>query len=117
MALAAGATYTDAGQRAGVSERTVARRMEDTAFRAEVADCRRLMVERAIGQLADASTAAVATLRALLDAESDTARLGAARSILELGTKLRESVEMEARLIELEQQIGAVSGATKGRPR
>ena len=60
------------------------------------------MVEAAVGQLADASTAATATLRKLLAAEAETVRLGAARSILELGTKLRESVEFEERVRALE---------------
>ena len=60
------------------------------------------MVEAAVGQLADASTAATATLRKLLAAEAETVRRGAARSILELGTKLRESVEFEERVRALE---------------
>ena len=33
-------------------------------------------------------------------------RLGAARSVIELGTKLRETAEFEERLAALEQQIG-----------
>lgn len=59
----------------------------------------------ALGKLADASAAAVDTLRGLLSSESDTARLGAARSILELGNKLRESVDIEERLAALEKRL------------
>ena len=62
------------------------------------------MIGRAVGQLADASTKAVQTLTALLVADSLTVRLGAARSILELGPRLREAVEIEERLSSLEQK-------------
>ncbi len=101
-ALAAGMTVKDAADAAGVRERTAHRRLEDAGFRREVAGARARLVEHALGQLADASAEAVTTLRALLHAEGESARLGAARSILELGTKLRESVEFEARIARLE---------------
>ena len=106
-ALAAGATVRDAARTAGVSEATAHRRLQDPGFRQEVAQARGKLIDCALGQLADASTAAVCTLRSLLDADGDTARLGAARAILELGNKLRESVELEARIAELEQRAGA----------
>ena len=72
-----------------------------------MAEARREMVARTVGQLADASSAAAVTLRALLNAEADTVRLGAARAILELGTKLRESEDLERRLSELEAKYEA----------
>jgi hypothetical protein len=101
-ALASGMTVKDAAESAGVGERTAHRRLEDATFRRAVGDARARMVENALGQLADASAEAVTTLRALLKADGETARLGAARSILELGTKLRESVEFEQRIARLE---------------
>ena len=74
----------------------------------QVAEARAEMVARAVGTLADASTAAAATLRKLLDAESETVRLGACRAILELGVKLREGEELAQRIAALEaQQAGA----------
>jgi hypothetical protein len=63
------------------------------------------MVDRALGRMADGMTDAADTLRDLLGATSPTARLGAARSLLELGVKLRENVEMEKRLLSLEQRF------------
>jgi AcrR family transcriptional regulator len=101
-ALAGGMTVAESARQAGIGERTVYRRLEDPAFRWTVADARGRLLEHAVGQLAEASTAAAATLRALLDAEADTVRLGAARSILELGGRLREWVELEARIAALE---------------
>ena len=103
-ALAGGATVRDAAAQAGVSERTAFRRLADVAFRRRVSEARAGLVERAAGKLADAATEAVDTLRALLKAR-DTVRLGSARSILELGTKLREAVELEQRLQALEERL------------
>ena len=99
---AGGATVQAAADQGGVSERTAYRRLEDPAFRQRVADARAELIARAVGRLADASADAAATLRALLTAESEMARLGAARSILDLAIKLRESEELEARIRALE---------------
>lgn len=104
-ALAAGATVRDAAERSGVGERTVYRRLADGAFRRRVSAARAEFVDRAVGQLADAATAAVATLQALLTSPSDSVRLSAARTILETGTRLRESAELEQRLTELENHL------------
>jgi len=107
LELAAGRTVAEAAQAAGFSERTAYRRLEDPGFRRHISAIRGEMVSRATGRLADVSAKAVETLSALLSAESETVRLGAARSILELGTKLREANELERRITELE---GAANG-------
>jgi hypothetical protein len=105
LALAAGQTLRDAAAAVGIGERTATRRWADPAFRRRVAELRGGMVSRALGTLADGMSDAAGTLRKLLDAEAESVRLGAARSILELGTKLRESVELEERMAELETQM------------
>jgi hypothetical protein len=104
-ALAAGATVRDAARRAGVSERTAHRRLADPAFRQRVTEARAGMVERALGQLADGSSEAVGTLRKLLKAKADPVKLSAARTILEMGNKLRESVELTQGIAALEQRL------------
>jgi hypothetical protein len=48
------------------------------------------------------------TLRQLLGAESAAVRLGAARSLLELGVRLRESVELQQELRELQEEVKAL---------
>ena len=101
-ALAAGSTQQEAATKAGVSLRTVVRRLGDADFRLAVLQARGDLVDRAIGLLADAGTSAVGTLKGLLGAESEMARLGAAKAILELGAKLREQGEIEARLRAVE---------------
>ena len=75
-----------------------------------LSDLRGQVLDRAVGKLSEASTAAADTLRALLDADSETVRLGAGRSILELGARLREALELEARLAALEQKLGEGDG-------
>ena len=105
LGLARGDSVRAAATAAGVSERTAYRRLEDAEFRRRVAGARADMVARAVGLLADASTDAVATLKGLLHAESESVKLGAARSVLEIGNKLRESVELAAEVGELRQII------------
>ncbi len=105
LALAAGDTLRQAAKKAGISERTASRRTADPDFRRRLTEARAGMVERALGKLADGATEAVDTMRRLLKSRKETVRLSAARAMLELGNRLRESVEMQARLVALEDQL------------
>jgi hypothetical protein len=106
LALAAGQTVRAAAVAAGVGERTATRRLTEPDFRRRLAETRADMVARALGRVAEGMADAADKLRALLaDTTPPAVRLGAARSLLELGVKLRESVEMEERLAALERQI------------
>src|SRR5262249_4110825 len=87
----------------------IRRRLADPAFRRLVDETRQRMLSDAVGRLADGMVSAADTLRDLLSAKGEAARLGAARSILELGTKLRDSVEVEARLRARGEGLGAAS--------
>jgi hypothetical protein len=84
--------------------------MADPDFRQRVDELRTEMVGRALGRLADGMTDAADTLRALLRAEGESVRLGAARALLELGAKLRESVELASKLEELERLLKGGDG-------
>src|SRR4051794_16178783 len=92
LALASGKTLRDAAKCAHVSERTASRRWADPAFRRRVTKLRAEMVSQAMGRMVDWMTEAADTLRKLLKAESDSVRLGASRTVVELGVKLRETV-------------------------
>ncbi len=81
------------------------RRLEDADFRGRVQKARKAMFEQSLGAIASTGTAAAQTLRDLLQASSESVRLGAARSVLELGSRLRENVELEERLSRLEQVL------------
>jgi len=110
LALAGGDTVAEAASKAGVSERTAHRRLADLGFRRRVAELRAAAVERATGKLADSMAEAADVLRQLLAAQSESVRLGACRAALELGVKLRESIDLEQRLAALEQQLGRRKG-------
>lgn len=105
IALAAGASYADAAQAAGVAVRTIGRRMEGNDYRRCVTAARAGMIERASGKLADATGAAVETLVLLLLSTNAQTRLGAARSILEQAGRYRELVEISERLSRLEELL------------
>src|SRR5437870_3553232 len=96
LAMAEGRTVREAASVANVSERTATRRLADPDFHRRVVEARAEMMARALGKLADGMAEAADALRQLLGAKSESVRLGAARSILELGNKLRESAEIEA---------------------
>ena len=105
QALACGATVENAARKAGVCERTVYRRLADPAFCRQLRELRTDMVQRTAGTLTAAATEAVrAMLELLKPATPPATRLGAARSVLEIGQKLREATEFEQRLAALEQQ-------------
>lgn len=105
-ALASGATVRDAAITARVGETTVYRRLREPEFRKQIGDARAELVAQAVARLAAASTDAVTTLTELLGSNAPPAvRLGAARSILELGLKLREHQELADRVAALEAQL------------
>jgi hypothetical protein len=108
LALAAGESIAAAARKAGVTERTVQRWREDNAFCGEVVQARGEMFARALGCLAEGSASGALVLRQLaLKAKSESVKLGAARALLELGPRMRESVEMEERVRALEERLAA----------
>jgi hypothetical protein len=105
LGIAAGTTFREAALAAGLSERTVHRRMADSEFRRRVYELRAAMVDRATGQMAHSVVAAAETLRSLLAARAEVVRLGAARSLIDLAVRLREHIDFEQRLQALEQRL------------
>jgi hypothetical protein len=106
MTLACGATLEGAAQKAGVSKATVQRRLNDPVFQTRLQEIRSDMVKRTAGTLTAAASEAVKTLLSLQQpAIPHAVRLGAARSILEIGIKMREVADLEERLTALEQQM------------
>jgi len=109
LALACGATVESAAQKTGVCERTVYRLLADPAFRRRLQAFRAEMVQRAAGMLTAAGTESIKTLLALQQASIPPAvRLGAARTVLEMGVRIREAADLETRLTDLEQQIATI---------
>ena len=103
LALAAGCTEDEAARKAKCGSRTIRTWLVETpAFGRRVRELRDGMTARAVGRLVDMMTAAADALRRLLTAKSETVRLGAARAVLELGVKIRESAELIERIQALE---------------
>jgi len=104
LAIASGTSLREAARSAGISESTAYRRLKDPAFSRRVSEIRTSFLSEAVGRLSEAANEAVSTLKALLTARSESVRLSAARTILELGPKLREQAELEERITALERQ-------------
>jgi hypothetical protein len=108
LALACGASPENAAQKAGFGLRTVYRRLAEPAFRAQVDAMRAELVRRSADMLTAASMSAIKTLTTLQEsAASESVRLGAARTVLEMGCKVRASVELRERIVSLEAQVTA----------
>jgi hypothetical protein len=105
LALAFGGTVAAAARAAGVGEATVYRRLKDPEFCKKVEQAKADMVQRTSGALTGAGMEAVKTMAELMKTPNPPAiRLGASRSVLELGMKVREREDLEQRLAALEQQ-------------
>jgi hypothetical protein len=123
LALACGATAEAAARQAGVSESTVRRRLKDPRFVQKLHKMRADMHLRVADQLTAASTEGVRTMVLLMkETNSGSVRLGAARSVVELSTKVRETADLAVRLAELEQRLAeqgqaGSSGNDRGRAR
>jgi hypothetical protein len=106
LELAVGRSRADAAKWARVSVESVKRwHREVPAFPRRVHELRSELTSQALGRLIDAQVSAAETLGYLSrKSRSEMIRLSAARAILEMSTKLRESVEFEERLKKLEQR-------------
>ena len=106
-ALAFGATVENAARKAGIGERTAYRRLADPDFRARLSQARQEAVVRTAGML---TGAAVGSVKTLVDLQQDASvpaavRRGAARDVLEMAVKYRESAEMEQRVAAVEDRL------------
>ena len=113
--LAKGATVAQAAQHAGVSERTVYRRLQQPEFQARIDAVQDDMVQRAAAVLTAAAQEGIHSLVALQDPSTPPAvRRGAARDILEMGLRLREAANLEKRLVALENRSLSESSCGAG---
>ena len=107
LALACGATVEHAAHKAGLSERTAYRRLEDPTFVRQLELLRAEMVQRTAGMLTGASMGSV---KVLVDLQGDVSvpaavRRRSARDVLEMGLKFREAAELERRLAAVEARL------------
>ena len=111
MALACGATVETAAKQSALGESTVYARLRTPEFKKKLQGLRADIVQRTAGALTAASVESVRTLLELQKPPTPPAtRLGAARAVLEIGLKIREVVELEVRLGELEERVATQEG-------
>ncbi len=118
QALACGATVENAARKAGMSERTAYRRLDDPVFLGQLEQLRAEMVLRTAGMLTGAGMGAV---KVLVELQNDAAqpagvRRRSARDVLEMGLKFREIAQLEQRLAAIEAQMAGVPGLQLEQP-
>jgi hypothetical protein len=108
LLMASGNTEGQAAFQTGCGARTIRSWLRSSpAFSRRIADLRAQMTSAALGRLTASMCRAADTLDQLAaSAAAETVRLGASRAILELAVKLKETVELEARISLLEQRHG-----------
>src|SRR5215470_18082856 len=103
-ALVTCASITEAAAQCGLADVTLRRWLKQEPFQAAYRDARRAVVQHAIAQVQRATGEAVETLRSVMqDAEAPaSARVSAAKAILETALKGIDIDDLEARLAALE---------------
>lgn len=115
MALLTEPTVRQAAEKAGIGQATLFRWMQDPEFDEQYRTAKGLAFTQAINRLQQSTGKAVDTLNEVMD-DGDAppaSRVSAAKTILELGIKVREQDEFEKRLAELEKlnDSGKMKGA------
>ena len=103
--LAAGVSPAGAAKLAGVSEATAYRWLANPAFRRRVEKARSDFWDRALGVMSKGASESAIVLRKLLRSDDGRIKLQAAKVLREQGMKVRERVELEQRLDELEKLV------------
>lgn len=103
--IAAGLSYPDAGAAAGVTARTVGRRMTDPAFLSRVSQRRGERVSEITGRLSSMSADALGVLRDTMVEGRPADRLRAAQLTLTMLSRFRAESEIEERLAVIEGQL------------
>ena len=106
-ALLSAASLRDAAKEAGIAEATLHRYLKDDAFKAEYQAAKREVVQQAICQLQRSAGKAVKVLIEIAEDKDSpsSARVSAAKTILETSLKAVELEDLEKRVGELEKLI------------
>jgi molybdenum-dependent DNA-binding transcriptional regulator ModE len=106
-AIAVSPTLKEAARAAGVSDATLWRYMQEPAFKRRLRNARREAVSHALIRMQRASGEAVTVLEELMRSEkaSASARISAARAIIDYSMRAVEMDELQSRIDELEEFI------------
>ena len=106
VALLANPTMKVAAEEAGVSGMTIWRLMQDEAFQRRYREAQSKALESALGSLQGAATEAIDTLRQISrDGKHETARVQAAKTIIDCTLKIREQFDFNDRLKAVEARL------------
>lgn len=106
--LAAGLSQVRAADEANISSRTVRRRLQDPGFKALVDQRKRQLHEKSWIRMIGLRDKAADVFDAALGSDDERVRLQAARSIYDLGTRIRreqEGEDLRDRIDELEREV------------
>jgi hypothetical protein len=109
LALASGTTARAFSKKTGIPERTCYDWSRLPSVRDRVAEIRRRLVDATVGVLTSLSGRAARELGKLLGDPAPSIRLAAARAILEKHVDIANWSNYEARLAEMERQLGNAS--------
>lgn len=106
-ALLTCSSITDAVQQCSMAESTLYRWLKETAFLEAYRKARRHVVQQAIGQLQQATGRAVQTLLVIMleSTAPASAKVTAAKAVLETAIKAVELEDIESRLADLEASL------------
>ena len=110
-AIAQGASYSEAAAQARCTSRTVARRMTEPVFRAQVDERRSEWVSATSGGLTALGPRAVQVLTEILQSESPVLQLRAVREVLAQGFRSRQLHELEGEMREIRAELEALRQA------
>src|SRR5262249_30909778 len=102
-ALLTEATVEAAAAKAGVSYAALKNWLGQPVFEQAYKAARQSVLDRTVVRLLDANGKAVSTLVALLDGDHAPTKARSAVAILELALKLRDALDLEARVVALEE--------------
>jgi hypothetical protein len=103
LALLSERSIGAAAERAGVNERTLRRWMAEDGFKAQLAEARRAAFQAGMGRVQALTAEAVETLAVLMAPDVSAAvRLGAARTVAELGIHHNDAETIMRKLEEIE---------------
>jgi hypothetical protein len=110
LALATGSSDREAAKEAGITDRVIRKwKTETPEFNRRVSELRARMTDEALGTLVAGMRSASNTLLYLSrKGRQETVRLGAARSLIELGTKMTESAHVQQQIDELKAELKAL---------
>jgi hypothetical protein len=105
-------SITEAAAQCGLAEVTLRRWLKHEVFQTAYREARRAVVQHAVVQIQHATGEAVETLRSVMrDADAAaSARVSAAKAILETAVKAVELEDLESRILALEDHLHREAG-------